>query len=173
MKGSTITFIGAGIALLWGGHYFLNAQRTKNQAAVVIGAKAQEMNWQGAVISVKFNIKNPGNRQIEMAIPLIKIMYKGSLLGTSSMSEVDIPDAAKSSKGRMLIPANGETGDISTTITFPLLSMVGFGANLVAIIKNRIKEEGEKVKLNVETISTIYTPVGVQYAYNDKQVIAV
>lgn len=173
MKRSTIALIGAGVVLAWGGHYFWNALRTQNQAAVVIRAAAEKMTWDGIMIRARFNIKNPGNRPIVMAIPLIKILYKGSLLGASSLSEVDIPDAAKDSQGRMLIPANGETGVISTRITFPLLSMVGLGANLVAIIKGRIKGEGEKVKLNVETLSTIYTPVGAQLAYSDKQVIEI
>ncbi|MCR9171924.1 MAG: hypothetical protein NXI10_05500 [bacterium] len=162
-----------GIGLVAGGRYVYNLTRTQNKAAVQLGGRVHKMTMQGIELLVSFNIKNPGNSSMEMAIPLIKLFHSGTLLGASSMTQVDIPDATKGSNGRIRIPANSETGVISTIILLPYLSLTGLGANLVATLKDRLKGGSQKVKFTVETNTTIFTPLGGEIPYDDKQVIAV
>lgn len=174
MKVLPTILVGATAAgLIWGIRYYNNLRRTEKKTAVVLGVRAPKLSWKGLELVVEFNILNPGNEDVIMAKPLIKFTHKGSQLGTSSYDQMDIPDAIKTSKGHIRIPRSGETGIISTPVLLPIFSLAGAGANLVAILEDRLKGGSKVAKFDVEVNTTIFAVGGIQVPYDDKQVIAI
>lgn len=163
-----------GGVVFFGGRYLLSLNRASKKAVVQVGGRVHKVTFAGIVVVINYNIKNPTNASMEMAVPLIKLSHNGKLLASSSMELVEIPEDAQSANGRIMIKPNEETGNIATSILLPYLSLIGLGASLIASLKDRLNASSDekKIKFEIETNSTIYTKVG-RYPYEDKQIINV
>lgn len=173
MKALNVILIGGTIIL--GGRYLLSLNRTGKKVVVQIGANVKSVSFEGVEVVLKYNIKNPTKSSIEMSAPLITLLHQGKVLASSSMTLVDIPESAQSN-GRIKILPFKETGNITTSIRIPYLSLLGAGANLISVLKDRLnaspEDKIETVKFEVKTTSRVYTKVG-SYPYDDKTIVEV
>jgi len=163
-----------GGAAFFGGRYLFSLNRAGKKVVVSVGARVHKVSLEGVQVVLNYNIKNPTKTSIEMAAPLIKLMHNGKVLASSSMALVEIPKNVRSDKGIKIL-ANKETGNITTSILIPTLSIIGTGANLLTILKNRLKpdsENKETVKFEIETTSTVFTKIA-SFPYDDKTIIEV
>lgn len=167
MKALKMVVIG-GLVFL-GGRYLFTLSRAGQKAAVDASARVKGVTLEGIGLELRFNIKNPTSSRLEMAAPLIKVLYQGSILASSSLSLVEIPSHVKSPEGRIMIEPYSETGWITTPIKLPFLTLVTAGAGLVTRLKNKLdpNEDQQTIVFELETNSTIYTKVG-SYPYDEK-----
>ena len=165
---SKLKYIALGIGAFFGGRYLLSLSRAGNKIVTTVSGQKDQITAQGIGVKVKYNIKNPTKAKIKLTPPLIKLTVNGKLLASSTMQQVDIPEAVRDEKGRIKIEAFKETGEITSTILVPWLSVIGIGPQLMSRLQSN--DPNEKVKIEVETISQIYTKVG-DYPYEDKTTI--
>ena len=153
-----------GIVILVG-RFIYNLKRAENKAAVQVGGRVHKLTTQGVELFIDYNIKNPSESVMEMAIPLITLKYKGALLASSSMTPMILPSGVSvNNAGRIPIGAHSETGVITTKVLIPYLSMVGLGVDLVKLIGDRIKGGDTEIKLNSEVNTSIYAgPLTIPY----------
>lgn len=159
--------------LLLTGKYLLSLNRAGKKIVVDVGGRIHKLSIEGVVVVLKYNIKNPTTSSIKMAAPLVKLSYNGKVLASSSMSDVEIPEKARTDDGRIKINRESETGFITTEILIPYLSLLGAGANLLLRLKDKVNgRSDEGVNFEIETNSTVYTKVG-NYPYDDTTIIKI
>lgn len=153
--------------------YIYNLKRAENKTAVAIGARVHKLLTQGVELHVDYNIKNPSASNMEMAIPLIKLFHKGTLLASSSLDPFITKTGQTSVSGdRIRIGAHSETGIITSRILVPYLSMVGLGTDLFKALRDRLDGGNQKVKLDVEVNTTLFTKLA-NIPYDDRQTIEI
>jgi len=172
MKALKIILIGGAVFL--GGRYLYSLNRAGKKAVVQVGGRVHKVTFEGVEVVLKYNIKNPTNSSIEMAAPLITLTHEGKVLASSSMSLVEIPEDVRSTNGRIKVLPFKETGIITTSILLPFLSLIGAGANLVTVLKNKLnaQAEQESVTFEVNTTSTVFTKIG-SYPYDDTETVTI
>ena len=159
-----IKYIAIGIGSILGIRYLFSLNRAKDKVLTVVTAQRDKITAQGIGVLIKYNIKNPTRATLRMVPPLIKLSANGKLLASSTMQEVDIPSGAKDSSGRIVIEAFKETGEITSKILIPWLSI----AQLVPQILTRLQsaDAKDKVSVQIETLSHVYTRIG-DYPFED------
>jgi hypothetical protein len=153
---NAIKYIAIGIGTFFGGRYLLSLNRAKDKIATSVTAKKDNISAQGVSVLVSYNIKNPSRANLKIRAPLIKLLFNGKLLASSTLKEVDIPESVKDANGRIEIKAFKETGNISTTILIPWLSVLGVSPQLMT----RLQNSNETIKIEIETLSQVYTLAG-------------
>ncbi|MBI3136054.1 MAG: hypothetical protein HYZ14_15360 [Bacteroidetes bacterium] len=169
-----LKYIVIGGLVFLGGRYFFRLNRAGEKAVVQASGKVKKVTMEGVVLDLKFNIKNPTATDIEMAAPLIKLLHNKSVLASSSLSLMEIPDSVKGKDGRIRIKPYLETGWINTSITLPFLSLASAGGSLLTRLKNKLDPAAEQktIAFEVETNSSIFTKVG-SYPYDDVTTLTV
>ncbi len=154
--------------------YVYNLKRAENKTAVALGARVHKLSTQGVELHVDYNIKNPSASAMEMAIPLIKLFHKGTLLASSSLTPyiMNTSQQQSVSNDRVRIGAYSETGIITSRILIPYLSMVSLGTDLFKALKDRLNGGAQKVKMTVEVNTTIFTALA-NIPYDDRQTIEI
>lgn len=168
--------IGGGLAFI-GGRYLYQLYRTGKKVVVDVTGRVHKVTLSGVLVVLNFNIKNPTNGSIEMSMPLIKLTQGNTVLASSSMSIIDVPEEARSTKDRIKIRPFKETGTITTRILLPTLSLLGASAKLLPHLKNRLLSSSQTqnnppIEFQVETTSTVFTKIG-SYPYDEKMTISV
>lgn len=172
MKALNVILIGGAVFL--GGRYLYSLNRASNKVVVQIGGRVHKVSFEGVEVILKYNIQNPTNSSIRMSAPLIKLSHNSKVLASSSMELVEIPEDVRSTNGIKIKPFK-ETGIITTSILLPTLSLVGTGANLITLLKNRLNagsDNQETIKFEIETTATVFTKVG-NIPYDDKSIIEI
>jgi len=162
-----IKYIAIGIGAFFAGRYIFSLNRAKEKILVAVSGKRDKISLQGVMVELNYNIKNPTRAKMKVTAPLIKLSSNGSLLASSTMQQVEIPQAVKDQSGRIIIDAFKETGKITTKILIPWLSILKVSSQLY----NRLKS-GEKVSIEIETISQVFTPI-TDFPLDDKTTIEV
>jgi len=152
--------------------YIYNLKRAENKTAVELNARVHRFTTQGVELHLDYNVKNPTASNMEMAIPLIKLFRKGSLLASSSLAPFITNTGQSVSSNRIRIAPYSESGVITSRILIPYLSMIGLGTDLVKALKARLAGGTEKVKLDVEVNTTIFTGLA-NIPYDDRQTIEI
>ncbi len=165
---NTIKYIAIGIGTFLGGKYLLSLNRARHKILTIVTAKKDKINAQGISVLLSYNIKNPTSANVKMRAPLVKLLFNGKLLASSTMQVVEIPQSVKDAEGRIVIKAFKETGQISTKIQIPWLSVLSISPHLLTRLQNQ--DSSEKIKLEIETISQIYTLAG-DYPIEEKTTI--
>ncbi|MBD3637193.1 MAG: hypothetical protein HUJ25_07580 [Crocinitomicaceae bacterium] len=168
-----LIIIGIGGLAFLGGRYLWQLNRAGEKTAIEVSGRVHKIALNGIEVVLSYNIKNPTNVAIEMAVPLVKLSHKQKTLATSSMSMVSIPENAKTANGRIKIAPNSETGYIQTTVLIPYLSLIGAGSSVITALKSRLNSAGEEeqpVELVVQTTSTVFTKLG-SVPFDDIQTI--
>ena len=145
---SALKFILIGGAVFLGGRYLYALNRAGKKVIVQVGGRVHKVTLTGVEVVLKYNIKNPTNTGIEMAAPLISLSHNSKILASSSMALVEIPEDVRTTNGRIKIKPFKQTGEITTSILIPHLSVIGAGANLFSILKDRLNANSQDKKTN-------------------------
>ncbi len=154
-----------GIGAFFTGRYLWSLQRARNKMVVSVRGRKENINLQGITLLLRYNIKNPTRARLQMTPPLIKLLFNGKLLASSTMQSVEIPTHTRSIEGRINIQPHKETGEIATRILIPWLSIVSISPDLMTRLKST--DPADRIKLEIESISQLYTTLG-DYPFEDK-----
>lgn len=93
----------------------------------------------GMTIRVDVRLKNPNDVAFKIKFPFVKLLYKGAVVGSSQVINID-----------KMLPAFGEAVFESIMINIPLL---GLASTMIGVASSVLK--GEAVQVTCLTISTI------------------
>lgn len=163
-----IKYIALGIGAFFGGRYILSLSRASNKAIVSVSGKRGLISAQGINVTLNYNIKNPSRANLKITPPLVKLLINDKLVASSTMQNVEIPDSIKDSKGRISINAFSETGNITTSILVPWLSIVTISPDILSRLQSGAT--AQKVQVSIETLSHAFTSIG-DFPLDDKTTI--
>jgi hypothetical protein len=163
-----IKYIALGIGAFFGGRYILSLSRASNKAIVSVSGERGLISAQGINVTLNYNIKNPSRANLKITPPLVKLLINDKLVASSTMQNVEIPDSIKDSKGRISINAFSETGNITTSILVPWLSIVTISPDILSRLQSG--DNAQKVQVSIETLSHAFTSIG-DFPLDDKTTI--
>jgi hypothetical protein len=138
------------------GGYLLKLNRSAANLETVITAKLHSLKLSGLIIRVDALIKNPSKASIKIKFPFIKILYQGSVIGTTDVINED-----------KTIAGYEQTMIDGIMIHIPIIGLFSVALDL---FRNLAKSGGVKIK--VQVISTIYTALGnFPYTYEVEQTL--
>lgn len=126
-------------ALIGGTIYVVRLNKMSTDLETVPMVKIHKLDLTGLTFRVDVQLKNPSRTAFKIMFPFIKLLYKGTTVGSSQVVDKEIS-----------IPAFGEAVINEILIRIPLLSMFSSSGGLITAIQNK-----EGVKLDVNTITTI------------------
>lgn len=138
MKLWTKIGIGAGLAIA-GVAYAMRMKRANTELVSMASAKIHKLDATGITFRVDLQLKNPTQQRLKIKYPFIKLLLKGSVIGTSQSVNKDI-----------IIPAFGQVIVDKIMINVPIIGLLSIGMDIYKSIQN-----GREIKLTVKTISTI------------------
>jgi hypothetical protein len=138
MKLWTKIGIGAGLAIA-GLTYAMRMNRANAELVSMASAKIHKLDATGITFRVDLQLKNPTQQKLKIKYPFIKLLLKGTVIGTSQSVNKDI-----------VIPAFGQVIVDKIMINVPLSGLFSIGMDVFKSIK-----DGRELKLTVTTISTI------------------
>lgn len=131
------TIIGGG--LIGGTVYLLRLNKMSVELESVPMVKIHKLDFSGLTLRVDVQLKNPTRTPFKIKFPFIKLVYKGTTVGSSQVVDKDIQ-----------IPAFGEAIIDKMMIKVPLMNIFSLSGGLIKAIQNK-----EQVKLDVKTLTTI------------------
>lgn len=138
MKLWTKIGIGAGLAIA-GITYAMRMNRANAELVSMATAKIHKLDATGITFRVDLQLKNPTQQRLKIKYPFIKLLLKGTVIGTSQSVNKDI-----------VIPAFGQVIVDKIMINVPISGLFSIGMDVFKAIK-----DGKELKLTVKTISTI------------------
>ena len=157
MKVFTVLVLGG--ALLATGSYLYQINKAQDKIIIVVSGKVYKVSAQGVTLIIKYNIKNPTGSTMRMSAPLITITVNGKQVATSSMQQIEIPEASRDSSGKIIIRANSETGYIQTEVMIPWVGLVSIAPDLITRFQSTDPKKA-KTTIKVGTDCRVYTLVG-------------
>lgn len=131
--------LGIGGGLAAGGMYLWRLNKTSVALEIVPTAKLHKLDLQGLVIRVDVQLKNPTSTSLKLKFPFVRLMLKGSSMGSSQSVNQDI-----------LLPAFGEAKFEGIMIRIPMLSLLSSAKDLLQAVKNKTE-----FTIGVNTMTTI------------------
>lgn len=131
--------LGIGGGLVAGGAYLWRLNKASVNLEIVPTAKLHKVDLQGVVIRVDVQLKNPTRTGLKLKFPFIKLLSKGSSIGSSQSVNQDIA-----------LPAFGEAKFEAIMIRIPMFSLLSTAKDLLQAVKN-----GEAFQIGVTTMTTI------------------
>ena len=131
------TVLGAGV--IAGYSYIKNLRKAKAELEILPKANLYSLSWDGITVRVDVLLKNPTSGSFSIKYPFVKLLYKGSTVGSSQALNKDIK-----------IPAFGEAMIEKILITVPVTGVFSVVFNLVKALHNK-----EPVKMTVRTTTTV------------------
>lgn len=163
-----IKYIAIGLGSFLGIRYLMGLKRAGDKINVKVSAERGSIDAKGITVLIKYNIQNPTRANLKLTPPLIKLLVNGKVLASSTMQSVNIPAAVKDDSGRIIIEAFKETGIITTSVLVSWLSLATFSPTILTRFQS--KDPNDKVKIEIETISQVYTLAG-DYPYDETTTI--
>ncbi|MCA0429036.1 MAG: hypothetical protein LCH32_00875 [Bacteroidetes bacterium] len=131
--------LGIGGGLVAGGTYLWRLNKTSVNLEVVPSVKLHKLDLQGIVLRVDVQLKNPTRTSLKLKFPFIKLLIKGSSIGSSQSVNQDIA-----------LPAFGEAKFEAIMIRIPMFSLLSSAKSLLQAV-----QQGEAFKIGVMTMTTI------------------
>lgn len=131
------TIIGGGI--IGGTIYLIRLNKMNTELETVPMVKIHKLDLSGLTLRVDVQLKNPTRTPFKIKFPFIKLVYKGTTVGSSQVVDKDIQ-----------IPAFGEVIIDKIMIKVPLMNIFSLSGSLIRALQNK-----EGVKLDVKTLTTI------------------
>lgn len=128
-----------GGVLIGGTIYMVRLNKMSAELETVPMVKIHKLDLTGLTLRVDVQLKNPTRTAFKIKFPFIKLVYKGTTVGSSQVVDKDIS-----------IPAFGEAVINQIMIRVPLLSIFSLSGGLIKAIQNK-----EAIKLDVTTLTTI------------------
>lgn len=138
MKLWTKIGIGAGLAIA-GITYAMRMNRANAELVSMASAKIHKLDATGITFRIDLQLKNPTQQKLKIKYPFIKLLLKGTVIGTSQSVNKDI-----------VIPAFGQVIVDKIMINVPISGLFSIGMDVFKSIK-----DGRELKLTVTTVSTI------------------
>ena len=133
----TGTLVGAG--LIAGYSYYLKMKKTQAELEIIPDASVHEVNWDGIKIRLDLLLKNPTKGSFSIKFPFVKLIYKGTTVGSSQAVNQDIK-----------IPAYGQAKIDKLLVNIPILSIFTVSSSILKAIQNN-----EQVKITARLMTTI------------------
>jgi hypothetical protein len=133
--------LGAGITIvvIGGAAYVMKLNRTQAQLEVINRANLHKIDFTGLYVRIDSVLKNPAQGSFKIKFPFVKLIYNGSVLGTSQVINKDI-----------YLPAFGEAHIDGMMVHIPIIGLLSLGFKVFKALKN-----GEPIQMQVNTITTI------------------
>jgi hypothetical protein len=131
--------LGIGGGLAAGGMYLWRLKSTSVNLEVVPTVMVHKLDLKGLLLRVDVKLKNPTRTGLKLKFPFVKLMLKGSSIGSSQAVNRDIA-----------LPAFGEAKFEAIMINIPMLSLLSSAKSLLQALK-----QGETFKIGVTTMTTI------------------
>ena len=160
-----LKYIAIGLGSFLGIRYLISLNRAGEKVIIKVSGERGQITAQGIGVKIHYNIQNPTRAQIKMTPPLIKLSSSGQLIASSTMQSVEIPSFVKDAKGRIVMNAFAETGNITTEIVVPWLSVAAISPQLLTRLQS--KDPKDKVNIDIETFSHLFTLAG-DFPYEEK-----
>lgn len=139
MSAKLLICAGLGAGALAGWSWIRSLKRAKDQMEVVPSAKVQELSVKGLTVRVDVKIKNPSKGSFSIRYPFLKLLHKGTTIGSSQA----LPRQIK-------IPANGEVMIEGIMVSIPALNIFSVGYSLVKSLLQKQPSE-----LTIQVISAV------------------
>lgn len=133
----TASFVGGG--LIAGYSYYLKMKRTQAELEVIPDAKIYAVNWNGITIQIDLLLKNPTKGSFSIKFPFVKLIYKGTTVGSSEAIDKNIK-----------IPAFGQAKIGKILVNIPIMSIFTVSASILKAIQS-----GEQISVTTTLITTI------------------
>lgn len=134
---------GVGVGIYAGIRYMFGLKKMQDEIEIIPTVNIHKLDLKGLVIKIDVQMKNPTQGTVNLQFPYVKLQYKGSVIGSSSVINKFIK-----------IPAYGEAKIEEIMITIPLLNIFSLGVALYKALQNK-----ETVKLDVRVLTAIQTPI--------------
>jgi hypothetical protein len=128
-----------GGAAIAGTVYVVRLSRTGANLETVPMVHVYKLDLTGLTLQVDVQLKNPTRTALNIKFPFVKLVYKGTTVGSSQAVDKDIA-----------IPAFGEAVINRILIRIPLLSLFSVSGGLIKAVKNQ-----EQANIDVVTSTTI------------------
>ena len=133
----TVTLVGGG--LIAGYSYYLKMKKTQAELEIIPDASLHEVNWDGITIRLDLLLKNPTKGSFSIKFPFVKLIYKGTTVGSSQAVNQDIK-----------IPAYGQAKIDKILVSIPILSIFTVSSSILKAIQSN-----EQVKITATLMTTI------------------
>ena len=140
--GIIIALIGLGIVV--GSNYASALDRAQTELSVTPKILVHSFNAKRVTFEIQLLVKNPTNASFSVQYPTFKVLYRGMLVTSTDPSERKFP-----------VKPNSTSQVNGIYLTAEYVKLIWTGVELAKAISS-----GEKVTLQVETLSTIYTLAG-------------
>lgn len=150
----TGTVLGAGAWVGWS--YLQGLKNAGAELEVVPKASIHQLSWDGLTIRLDVLLKNPSKTSFSLKTPFIKLLYKDTVLGSSTTVDRDIK-----------IPAYGQAVIDGIKVQVPMINVFSVAFTL---IKSLIG--GGSETLTVRTLTTINLGI-IKLPYETKQDITI
>lgn len=131
--------LGIGGGVVAGGMYLWRLNKTSVNLEIVPSVKLHKLDLQGLVLRVDVLLKNPTRTGLKLKFPFIRLMIKGSSIGSSQAVNQDIA-----------LPAFGEAKFEAIMIRIPMFSLLSTAKGLLQAV-----QQNEAFKIGVTTMTTI------------------
>lgn len=128
-----------GGALIGGTVYVVRLNKMNAELETVPMAKIHKLDLTGLTIRVDVQLKNPTRTPFKIKFPFIKLLFKGTTVGSSQVVDKEIS-----------IPSFGEAVIENIMIRIPLMNIFSLSGSLIRSIQNK-----EPVKIDISTLTTI------------------
>ncbi len=131
--------LGIGGGVVAGGAYLWRLNKTSVNLEVIPTVKLHKLDLQGLVLRVDVTLKNPTRTSLKLKFPFIKLLIKGSSIGSSQAVNQDIA-----------LPAFGEAKFEAIMIRISMFSLLSTAKGLLQAV-----QQGAAFKIGVTTMTTI------------------
>ena len=128
-----------GGALIGGTVYVIRLNKMGAELETTPTVKIHKLDLTGLTLRVDVQLKNPTRTPLKLKFPFVKLIYKGTSIGSSQVLDKDIT-----------LPAFGEAVIDQIMIRVPILSVFSLSGSLLSAIQNK-----ETAKIDVTTLTTI------------------
>ncbi len=150
----TGTVVGAGAIAGWS--YLKNLKTAGAELEIVPKATIHQLSWNGLTIRLDVLLKNPSNGSFSLIAPFIKLLYKGTTVGSSTPVNKEFK-----------LPAHGELMIDKIMVQIPMTSVFSVAFALIKALS-----AGEAATLTVRTMTTINLGI-IKLPYESKQDITI
>ncbi len=133
----TVVLIGGGA--IAGYSYYLKMKKTEAELEIIPAASIHSVNWDGITIRLDLLMKNPTKGSFSIKFPFVKLTFKNTLVGSSTVVNKDIT-----------IPAYGEAKIEKLLVNIPILSIFSVSSSILKAIQSK-----EPVMITATLMTTI------------------
>lgn len=126
-------------AMAGGIAYVMKLKRTGAELEAIPTAMIHRLGVKGLILRIDVLMKNPTGGTLKIKFPFLKMIYKGSTIGSSQVIDKDIT-----------LPAFGEAQISKIMISIPVTNILSVAGALIRALLQK-----QRVNVDVKTITTI------------------